>query len=222
MSNIDFVRPTTAQEAVLTALRRSITSGELAPGSAIQQVAVAESMGVSRVPVREALKILEGEGHVVYEPHRGYSVASLNASDLKEIYRLRELLETLAVKNAGSQFNDGLVKRMHELVLLMDGAIAKDDAAELTEYNRQFHFALIEASQKPRLIKMIFQLWDASDAYRGVYFTQEDNRNEVQREHRLMIDAVRQRNIDELIKLLDQHRNRACKSVSEQLESRAN
>src|SRR5690625_6899480 len=92
MSNIDFVRPTAAQEAVLTALRRSITSGELAPGSAIQQVAVAESMGVSRVPVREALKILEGGGHGVYEPHRGYTGASHNASELIKNQRWREHL----------------------------------------------------------------------------------------------------------------------------------
>lgn len=83
------LRPPTAQEFVLTELRRAIVSGQLRPGAAIRQDTLAESLGVSRVPLREALKILEGEGQVTYRPHRGYFVADLSYDDLREVYRIR-------------------------------------------------------------------------------------------------------------------------------------
>ena len=82
---------------MLAALRRALVSGELAPGEQVRQESLAERFGVSRVPLREALKILEGEGRVVYLPHRGYFVAELSLDDLLEVYRMRELLEAEAV-----------------------------------------------------------------------------------------------------------------------------
>jgi len=86
-------RPPTAQEAVLAELRRFITTGRLRPGQQIVQDALAVQLGVSRVPLREALKILEGEGQVTYVAHRGYFVTELSLSDLLEVYRIREILE---------------------------------------------------------------------------------------------------------------------------------
>lgn len=89
-------RPPTTQEFVLQELRNAIVRGELPPRQPIRQDAIAQRFGVSRVPLREALKILEAEGQVVYRPHRGYSVAELALSDLLEVYRLRQLLESEA------------------------------------------------------------------------------------------------------------------------------
>ncbi|MBL8582662.1 MAG: GntR family transcriptional regulator, partial [Rhizobiaceae bacterium] len=94
------MKPQTAQEAVLYELRRRIVSGEFEPGSQILQDALAEELGVSRVPVREALRTLEGEGQVSYEPHRGYFVVELDLNELVEIYRLRDLLEPEATAKA--------------------------------------------------------------------------------------------------------------------------
>ena len=85
-------RPPTMQEAVLRELRRQINDGELRPGTVIRVDAVAGAMGVSRIPVREALMILEGEGLVTHRPHVGFAVPSLTAEELEEIYYLRALL----------------------------------------------------------------------------------------------------------------------------------
>ena len=93
-------RAATAQEQVLRALRSLIASGTLEPGQQVVQDALAAQLGVSRVPLREALKVLEGEGQVVYHPHRGYFVAELSAADLSEVYRIRQLLEDEAVSIA--------------------------------------------------------------------------------------------------------------------------
>ena len=109
-----FRRPPTAQEAVLTELRRAIVTGELRPGEQVRQDALAEQFGVSRVPLREALKILEGEGQVTYLPHRGYFVAELDVADLREVYRLRDLLETEAVRAAVPRLTDADVAEISD------------------------------------------------------------------------------------------------------------
>ena len=93
-------RRITAQELVLTGLRTDILTGELGPGDQVVQELLAERYGVSRVPLREALKTLESEGQVVYYPHRGYFVAELSVADLMEVYRLRSLLEAEAIRHA--------------------------------------------------------------------------------------------------------------------------
>ena len=101
-----FHRPLTAQQAVLAELRRAMLAGELTPGSQIVQEAIAERLGVSRVPIREALRILEGEGQVIYVPHHGYSVAELNLDELLEIQRIRELLEPEVTRKTLRQLGD--------------------------------------------------------------------------------------------------------------------
>ena len=107
-------RPPTAQEFVLGELRRLIVTGELKAGEQIKQDALAESLGTSRVPLREALKILEGEGQVAYHPHRGYFVAELSAADLVEVYRIRQLLEDEAVATAIPRLSDGDVAALQQ------------------------------------------------------------------------------------------------------------
>ncbi|HVQ18393.1 MAG TPA: GntR family transcriptional regulator, partial [Actinomycetes bacterium] len=123
MSGEAFRRPPTAQEAVLSELRRAIMTGELRPGEQVLQDALAEKFGVSRVPLREALKILEGEGQVTYQPHRGYFVAELDAVDLVEVYRIRDLLESEAARVAVPLLTAA------DLTRLADAAHDVDDAA---------------------------------------------------------------------------------------------
>jgi DNA-binding GntR family transcriptional regulator len=85
---------------VLAALRELIGTGQLGPGQQIVQETLSATLGVSRVPIREALRVLEGEGQVVHFPNRGYFVADLSVEDLKEVYRIRALLEDEALRAA--------------------------------------------------------------------------------------------------------------------------
>ncbi|MBL1116446.1 GntR family transcriptional regulator [Streptomyces sp. 110] len=213
-----FVRPPTAQAAVLAELRLAILHGELAPGTPILQEAVAEEFGVSRVPVREALKILEGEGRVQYLPQRGYSVTKLAIEDLREIYRVRQLLEVEAVRTGVARLTGADILAMSKLVRAMDEAADAGDLVALTTLNRQFHFRLIEASNREWLISIIRQLWDSTDPYRSVYFAESANRKTIQREHRAILKATRQRDADLLIQLLDEHRQHAVGVLTRALE----
>lgn len=208
-----FRKPPTAQEAVLNELRRAISSGEMPPGSAIPQVAVAERLGVSRVPVREALKILEGEGHVTYAPHRGYTVTELDAGELLEIYRIRGLLERHAVESAAPNFGPPLAAKLSGLIAEMDRCDQAGDLSGLSDSNRAFHFAIYEASGQLHLVRLIRQLWDASDPYRTVYFGSAGNRERVQQEHREIAAAVASRDADRVADLLEEHRDHASDVV---------
>jgi DNA-binding GntR family transcriptional regulator len=216
-----FRRPPTAQEAVLAELRRTILEGELAPGAQILQDRIAEQLGVSRVPVREALKMLEGEGQVSYAPHRGYFVTELDAAELMEVYQIRDILEAEAVTRALPHLGDDDYERMEEAVDDMEAAERESDIVALTAANRRFHFALMEPCGMPRLLRIIRQLWDSTDPYRSVYFGHERHRKTVRQEHRAILRAVRDRNADELVRELTEHRLHAVESLRNILDTAA-
>ncbi|WP_406692115.1 GntR family transcriptional regulator [Saccharopolyspora sp. ID03-671] len=206
-------RPPTTQAFVLDELRRSIVSGDLTPGQPIRQDTIAAGLGVSRVPLREALKTLEAEGQVVYQPHRGYSVAELSLADLLEVYRMRELLEAEAVRVAAEQLTDADLTRITDAGQDVEKAAEDGDLVAMIAANRRFHFALLEPAGMPRLLRVVRTLWDATDAYRAVYYNSGTNRERVRREHEAIISAAHDRRSDDLIHLLAAHRDHAVDAL---------
>lgn len=206
-------RPPTAQAFVLAQLRSAIIAGELLPGQPLRQDALAERFGVSRVPLREAFKVLEGEGQVVYEPHRGYKVARLSLADLLEVYHIRALLEAEAVRVAVKRADNGVLGKMRQAADEVSAAAEAEDLLAMTAANQRFHFTLISACNMPRLERLIQSLWDATDTYRFVYYGTEVNRQRVDEEHTLIIEAFAARDTDRLITMLDLHRKHAVDSL---------
>ncbi len=198
---------------MLAELRRAIVSGDLEPGQQILQDALAERFGVSRVPLREALKILEGEGSVSYVPHRGYFVVELSLVDLLEVYRIRQLLETEAVRTAMPLLTEEVVRRFADSVADCERAGELGDLARMTAANRRLHFTLFAAAGMPRLERLIRVLWDATDVYRSLYYADGESRDAVAREHRLILEAVLARDTDRAVELLDEHRDRAVEHI---------
>lgn len=208
-----FERPKTAQEAVLAEIREQLLDGRLAPGESIRPDALGDELGVSAVPVREALRILEGEGHVHYRPHRGYVVAALDVSDLVEIYRIRELLETEAVRRAIPGLRGETVARLREIVHEMDEV--QDDVISLTAVNRRFHFTLFEAAEMPQLVRVLRILWDSSDRYRLRYLMSLENRQLVHDQHQRMMQAVADGEVETFIDESHKHRAHAIAALAE-------
>jgi len=209
-----FRRPPTAQEAVLAEMRRAIVSGELKPGEPIRQEALAERLGVSRVPVREALKILQGEGQVEYQPHRGYSVTRLDLDDLREVYRIRQLLETEAARISVPALSDAEIKALSEAARDVDLAGDIEDYVVMSEANRRFHFLLVEGAGMNRLTHLVRILWDATDVYRSFYYTDVSNRYRVRAEHAGIVQAAAARDTERVVALLDEHRQHAIDEIT--------
>lgn len=202
-------RPPTAQQYVLAEVRSAITGGQLRPGAPIRQDALAARLEVSRVPLREALKILEGEGLVEHKVHRGYFVTELSLDDLREVYRIRELLEAEAVRQAAARTDAWLLETLERAQCEVERAGVTGDVTAMAAANRRFHFALFEASGMPRLVRLIGTLWDSTDAYRSLYYAEPPNRERVVQEHRAVLDALRAGDTDDALRRLDRHRAHA-------------
>ncbi len=211
-----FERPKTAQEAVLAEIRQQLLDGRLAPGESVRPDALGEELGVSAVPVREALRILEGEGHVHYRPHRGYVVATLDVDDLIEIYRIRELLETEAVLRAVPRLRADTVVRLREIIHEMDEV--QDDVISLTAVNRRFHFTVFEAAEMPQLVRVLRILWDSSDRYRLRYLMSPENRQLVRDQHQRMMQAIADGDAETFLDESQRHRAHAIAALADAIE----
>jgi DNA-binding GntR family transcriptional regulator len=208
-------KPPTTQETVLRLLRADILTGLLRPGQQILQESLAGRYGVSRAPLREAMKVLEGEGQIIHSPHRGYFVTELDVANLREVYRLREILEREAILAAIPNLTDTEIEAVTALADEVSAAASSGDLLAITLANRRFHFMIFEACRMPRLIRILTQLWDSTDVYRSVYFAATGSMELVAREHAGMLDALRARDADEVNRWQDLHRDHALVSLAE-------
>ncbi len=190
-------------------MRAAILEGELRPGDRVNQEVWADRTGVSLIPVREALHALAGEGLVTYRPRRGYVVTELDLADLEEIYRLRRLLETDALRRgvprATTADTDALTREADSCVT---AAAAKDIAGQLAA-NRRFHDTLHALAGSAPLLRLIGQLWDTTEAYRALYYLLPGAPAEADSFHRELIDAVAAHDIARAIELENAHRDQA-------------
>lgn len=134
------------REQSLDALREAILSGELKPGHALKEADLAQQLGVSRAPIREALRILNSEGLVETIPYRGTTVRRLTKTDIEEIYSMRNLLETYAMEQVIQKCQPADLHRLRAIVDRMISAGDADDLLAVNALDRDFHDALIEMS----------------------------------------------------------------------------
>jgi DNA-binding GntR family transcriptional regulator len=145
----------TAQDVVLTSMREAIMTAALPPGSRLRQERLAELFGTSRIPVREALRALEYEGLVTSLPYRGFTVTELDADDIEEVYDLRIVLESHAVRRAIPLMTDDDLRELEELYQKMSESESGD--AQLAARER-FYNRLYSITGRPRLVKLISRL----------------------------------------------------------------
>lgn len=211
--------PDTIQQQVLKELRSAIVRRELPPGMPVRADAVAGRMGVSRIPVREALRVLEAEGLVTSRPHKGVIVAEMNAADLHEIYLLRGLLETEAARRAVPVLSGHVLDQLDQLVVGMDEALEADEITQMSDLNRKFHFTIYGESNLRQLLRLITMLWNQSDSYRSIYLANDEFCRQAQQEHRVIVDACHAREPERVIALLDEHRSRAEDAITGMLRT---
>lgn len=147
-----------ATEQTLAQLRRAIMDGNLEPGARLQEVELAAQLGVSRTPIREALRTLSSEGLVEILPNRGARVARWSVEDLTETYELRILLEGRAAERAAGRMSPAELDRLAELCDQMDACAQRGGAHDLltlSDLNSRFHRSVIDAANSPRLATML-------------------------------------------------------------------
>lgn len=151
--------PTTKRDRIVDELRRQILAGELPRGARMQQEDLALRFDASITPVREALRVLEAEGLVVGEAHRGVRVASLDVERVKAVYVVRRLVESYAMQRATNRLTRRDLAVAHRLVDEMEAAVALGDLTAVREKNRAFHFLFYDRCGLPGLTEEIRTLW---------------------------------------------------------------
>ena len=209
-----FTRPQTAHHAVLGEIRRMIMSRELKPGEHVRQGEICERLQVSRLPIREALKVLEAEGQLTYQPHHGYTVAQFSMRELSEIYRMRQLLESEMLRKVAPETGQTLINRLETLMEEMQSLSEAEDLLRFTEANREFHMSIFEAANMPQFMRVVKLLWQVSDSYRSLFFNDPASRSRVQKEHRRIVEACKSGDGEEAVAAMNEHRSNAMADLA--------
>jgi len=208
----------TASERAAAALRSAILEGELRPGQRVNQEGWAARVGVSPIPVREALRVLAGEGLVTYRPRRGYVVTELDLAELEEVYRLRGTLEGEALRRGVPRATE---ESLAELAAAAEECRAAQDAGSRLVANRRFHSVLHGLAGSRPLSRLIDHLWDQTEAYRALYYALPGEAAQADRAHRAILAAVEAGDADRAAALEDAHRERALQRLRAALATAA-
>lgn len=210
----------TTPSMVADVLREAIMSGTLKGGQPLRQDELARRFGLSRIPIREALRQLEGEGLVTVQPHRGTVVSQLSGTELRELCEIRIALETMALRLAIPHLDDETLNRAAAILVETDG-----ETNVLEHWSRNnwcFHATLYEPAGRPRLLSMIKTLHDTVDRYLRLHVSVLNYKTKGQAEHWRILDACRRRESAEAIALLDQHIEAVALLLSDYLGNELN
>lgn len=200
MSELRIENRDTLHLKVCNILREAIIRGDFKPGERLKQSDLAEKMGVSRMPVREAFRKLESEGLIILEPHKGAVVKSINIEDIEEIYSLRAELEKMAVKKSIDLLTENDLK---ELAFLVDRMESANDVDEFIQYNIDFHRLLVKRCTWERLNSFIGMLWSGFPQQTPHLIQGQMETSNV--EHREILEAVLRRDKETASTLVSKH-----------------
>ncbi|MGY1601222.1 GntR family transcriptional regulator [Geodermatophilus sp. SYSU D00815] len=193
-----------ASARVADHLRQAILRGEIRPGEWIRQEEVAERLGSSRLPVREALRILEAEGLTEHERHRGARVPSLSMHEVDVVYRMREQLEQLAIAESIPNLTDAQVRHLQQVQEQIE---ADGDLAGFLELDREFHLSSYAGCRIEQLTSTVTRLWNSTAHYRRefVQLSGPGRKWVINAEHRLLLDAIERRDVVDAERCLAGH-----------------
>jgi DNA-binding GntR family transcriptional regulator len=206
-------------EAVYDALRQSIIQGEYEPGSRLVIDDLAESLGVSQIPIREALRQLEADGFITIEPYVGATITDINANFIFEIFALLESLEVICSRVACRCMSDDEMKKLAQLIDEMDRSV--NNPEQWSQENKQFHLFICECSKNVLTMKMMQKVLDHWDRLRLHYLKDVSGRRipDAQREHKEILAAFRSRDVDAVERAIREHNRSALNSYIQHLQA---
>jgi DNA-binding GntR family transcriptional regulator len=187
------------------AIRERILRGLYPEGEPLRQDAIADELGVSRIPVREALRQLEAEGLVTFNPHRGAVVSTLSLREIEELFELRALIELDLFRRAIPRLGAEDLRRAKEILDAYETALQKGDVAAWGEMNWQFHSTLFAPADRPFALGVAQKLHQQCDRYLRMQLALTHGQRRANEEHRAILAAVRKRDTRRASELLREH-----------------
>lgn len=193
------------RDVVFQTLRKAILRGELKPGERLMEIALANKLGVSRTPVREAIRMLEQEGLVIMIPRKGAQVAQITMKDLNDVLEVRMGLEELAMQFACKRITPEQVAELRRALLEIERLLATDDVTALAQADVDFHDIIYHATDNRRLNQIINNVREQMYRYRVEYLKDSRIRGTLLQEHREIYQAVAARDTEKARAYIRQH-----------------
>lgn len=201
------------RELVFESLREAIISGQLRPGERMMEIQLAEEMGVSRTPVREAIRKLELEGLVVMIPRKGAYVAGLSMKDIADVFEIRGALEGLAAQLAAERITENELEEMERYLVKISEEIEIGDINRVVETDTDFHTLLYKASRNNRLVQIISNLREQIQRFRTTSLSYPGRMKIALEEHRKIVEAISARDVELARNLAQEHIENAENSM---------
>lgn len=205
------------RDVVFNTLRQAILTGELKPGERLMEIHLADRLGVSRTPIREAIRKLELEGLVVMIPRKGAQVAKITEKNLKDVLEVRRALDTLAVRLACKRMDDTYKKQLREACDEFAKVVKCSNTKDITEADVRFHDIINQSTGNDRLIQLVNNLAEQMYRYRLEYIKDAAYHNRLIDEHEEIYNAILERNEERAAKAVVVHIDNQEASILEHL-----
>ena len=202
------------RDVVFNTLRQAILRGEMEPGERLMEIQLAQKLGVSRTPIREAIRKLELEGLVIMIPRKGAEVAHITEKDMKDVLEVRSTLEELVVELAIKNVTDEKIEELKCANKVFESAIESKDAVNIVEADVKFHDILYSMTNNARLIQIINNLREQMYRYRLEYVKDARTHSIIISEHNDIIKQIRDKNVPVAKTVIHQHISNQEKGIS--------
>lgn len=193
------------RDVVFHTLRQAILKGELEPGERLMEIQLANRLGVSRTPIREAIRKLELEGLVLMIPRKGAEVAKISQKSLKDVLEVRRSLEELAIELACQRMTEDEIRELEEAQKAFAAAVEKGEAMSIAETDEHYHDIIYNGTGNIRLVQILNNLREQMYRFRLEYIKDADKRQVLMAEHEIILKAVRQRKSAEAKSAIREH-----------------
>jgi DNA-binding GntR family transcriptional regulator len=201
------------RDVVFGTLREAILKGDLKPGERLMELQLAQKLGVSRTPIREAIRMLEQEGLAVTIPRKGAEVAKMTEKDMEDVLQIREALEILAGRLATEKMTLEQLERLKEGLAAFEAALQTGDVKEIAQTDIDFHDIIYQAADNSKLVGMLNNLREQIYRYRVEYLKEGSSYPRLLREHRLIIEGLEKRDKEYVSTMMQKHMDNQADAV---------
>ncbi len=208
------------RDVVFNTLRQAILRGELKPGERLMEIQLANKLGVSRTPIREAIRKLELEGLVLMIPRRGAEVAEITEKSLRDVLEVRDALEVLAVDLACDRISSEDIERLKEAAKEFEVALQGGDVTEYAEADVKFHDIIYLATDNQRLIQLLYNLREQMYRYRVEYLKRKEVHPILLEEHEHIITCIEKKDKDAAKIAISTHIENQARTVCDTIRTK--
>lgn len=205
------------RDVVFNTLRKAILTGELKPGERLMEIHLANRLGVSRTPIREAIRKLELEGLVTMIPRRGAEVAQITEKSLKDVLEVRRALDALCAELACERITEEEMEQLASACIKFEKATKTKDATEIAKADVELHDIIVAATGNRRLVQLVNNLAEQMYRYRFEYIKDENQHEKLIEEHRMIYESIRNKDSIAAAEAARVHIDNQEKSIMKQI-----